>query len=41
MGGDEGADLILDGRGHTLQGHENGFFVGPTLIDRVTPQMTS
>ena len=41
MGVDEGAALILDGRGHTLQGHENGFFVGPSLFDHVTPEMRS
>ncbi|MEG3179058.1 CoA-acylating methylmalonate-semialdehyde dehydrogenase [Sphingomonas sp. LT1P40] len=41
MGVDEGAELVVDGRGFTLQGHENGFFVGPTLFDRVTPQMRS
>jgi malonate-semialdehyde dehydrogenase (acetylating)/methylmalonate-semialdehyde dehydrogenase len=39
MGVDEGAELVVDGRGFTLQGHEEGFFVGPTLFDRVTPQM--
>ena len=39
MGLDEGADLRLDGRGLKLQGHEKGFFVGPTLFDHVTPQM--
>ncbi len=38
---DEGAEIVIDGRGFTLQGHEQGFFVGPTLIDRVTPQMKS
>ncbi|MBB3475065.1 CoA-acylating methylmalonate-semialdehyde dehydrogenase [Sphingomonas sp. BK345] len=38
---EEGAELVVDGRGFTLQGHENGFFVGPTLLDRVTPQMRS
>ena len=38
-GVDEGAELVVDGRGFTLQGHENGFFVGPTLFDRVTPDM--
>jgi malonate-semialdehyde dehydrogenase (acetylating)/methylmalonate-semialdehyde dehydrogenase len=38
-GVDEGAELVVDGRGFTLQGHENGFFVGPTLFDRVTPGM--
>ncbi len=39
MGVDEGAELVVDGRGFTLQGHEQGFFVGPSLFDRVTPQM--
>jgi malonate-semialdehyde dehydrogenase (acetylating)/methylmalonate-semialdehyde dehydrogenase len=39
MGVDEGAELVVDGRGFKLQGHENGFFVGPTLFDRVTPAM--
>ena len=38
---DEGAELVVDGRGFTLQGHEKGFFVGPTLFDHVTPQMSS
>src|SRR3546814_9411592 len=38
---DEGAELVIDGRGFTLQGHEKGFFVGPTLIDHVTPDMES
>ncbi|AXJ95601.1 MULTISPECIES: CoA-acylating methylmalonate-semialdehyde dehydrogenase [unclassified Sphingomonas] len=38
---DEGAELVVDGRGFSLQGHEDGFFVGPTLLDRVTPQMRS
>ncbi len=41
MGVDEGAELVVDGRGFTLQGHEDGFFVGPTLFDRVTPEMRS
>lgn len=40
-GVDEGAELVVDGRGFTLQGHEKGFFVGPSLFDRVTPQMSS
>ena len=39
MGVDEGADLLLDGRGHSLQGHENGFFIGPSLFDNVKPEM--
>jgi malonate-semialdehyde dehydrogenase (acetylating)/methylmalonate-semialdehyde dehydrogenase len=38
---DEGGEMIVDGRGFTLQGHENGFFVGPTLIDHVTTDMDS
>jgi len=38
---DEGAELVVDGRGFTLQGHEEGFFVGPTLFDHVTPDMES
>ncbi|TCD04836.1 CoA-acylating methylmalonate-semialdehyde dehydrogenase [Erythrobacteraceae bacterium CFH 75059] len=37
----EGAEIVIDGRGFTLQGHENGFYVGPTLIDRVTTDMES
>ena len=40
-GVDEGAELVIDGRGFTLQGHEQGFFIGPTLFDRVTPDMAS
>jgi malonate-semialdehyde dehydrogenase (acetylating)/methylmalonate-semialdehyde dehydrogenase len=36
----EGAALVLDGRKPAVPGHESGFFVGPTLFDRVTPQMT-
>jgi malonate-semialdehyde dehydrogenase (acetylating)/methylmalonate-semialdehyde dehydrogenase len=38
---DEGAELVVDGRGLTLQGHEEGFFVGPTLFDHVTTDMKS
>jgi malonate-semialdehyde dehydrogenase (acetylating)/methylmalonate-semialdehyde dehydrogenase len=41
MGVDEGAKLVLDGRGHTLQGHEKGFFIGPSLFDHVKPGMKS
>ena len=35
----EGADLLVDGRGLSLQGMEDGFFLGGTLFDRVTPEM--
>jgi malonate-semialdehyde dehydrogenase (acetylating)/methylmalonate-semialdehyde dehydrogenase len=38
---DEGAELVVDGRGFTLQGHEDGFFIGPSLFDHVTTGMTS
>ena len=37
----EGAELVVDGRGFKLQGHEEGFFIGPTLFDHVTPDMES
>ncbi|SFS03530.1 CoA-acylating methylmalonate-semialdehyde dehydrogenase [Sphingomonas jatrophae] len=40
-GVDEGAELVVDGRGFKLQGYEDGFFVGPTLFDRVTTDMTT
>ncbi|NNE88119.1 MAG: CoA-acylating methylmalonate-semialdehyde dehydrogenase [Silicimonas sp.] len=38
-GVDQGAKLVTDGRGLSLQGYENGYFVGPTLFDNVTPEM--
>ena len=41
MGQDEGAELVVDGRGFALQGYEQGFFIGPTLFDHVTPTMTT
>ncbi|WP_073224057.1 CoA-acylating methylmalonate-semialdehyde dehydrogenase [Streptomyces sp. NBRC 110465] len=36
---EEGADLVVDGREFILPGHENGFFAGASLFDRVTPAM--
>ena len=37
----EGAKIVVDGRSFTPpQGYENGYFVGPTLIDNVTPEMS-
>jgi malonate-semialdehyde dehydrogenase (acetylating) / methylmalonate-semialdehyde dehydrogenase len=36
----EGADLVVDGRGLELQGYERGFFLGGSLFDRVTRDMT-
>jgi malonate-semialdehyde dehydrogenase (acetylating)/methylmalonate-semialdehyde dehydrogenase len=39
-GVEEGAELVLDGRGATVPGYEGGFYLGPTLFDHVTPGMT-
>ncbi|MFM0138460.1 CoA-acylating methylmalonate-semialdehyde dehydrogenase [Caballeronia grimmiae] len=39
MGVDEGAQLVVDGRGLKVAGHEDGFFTGGTLFDHVTPNM--
>jgi malonate-semialdehyde dehydrogenase (acetylating)/methylmalonate-semialdehyde dehydrogenase len=39
LGVEEGADLVVDGRGIAVQDHEDGFFLGGTLFDRVTPEM--
>ena len=38
-GVDQGATLVVDGRDFSLQGYEDGFFVGPHLFDNVTPEM--
>jgi len=40
-GVDEGAELVVDGRGFQLQGHEEGYYIGPSLFDRVTTDMES
>lgn len=37
---EEGATLLVDGRGLSVEGHEAGFFLGATLFDGVTPEMT-
>tara|TARA_Y100001970_G_C14258373_1_gene877397 strand:- start:12617 stop:14104 length:1488 start_codon:yes stop_codon:yes gene_type:complete len=39
-GVNEGAKLVLDGRNCSIQGYENGFFVGPTIFDSVNKDMT-
>jgi malonate-semialdehyde dehydrogenase (acetylating)/methylmalonate-semialdehyde dehydrogenase len=39
LGVEEGAKLVVDGRGLQLQGYENGFFLGGTLFDEVKPDM--
>ncbi|QIS07211.1 CoA-acylating methylmalonate-semialdehyde dehydrogenase [Nocardia brasiliensis] len=39
IGIDEGAELVVDGRGVTVPGAEDGYFVGATLFDKVTPEM--
>jgi malonate-semialdehyde dehydrogenase (acetylating)/methylmalonate-semialdehyde dehydrogenase len=36
----QGATLVVDGRDPKIAGHDQGFFLGPTLFDRVTPEMT-
>ena len=36
----EGAKLVLDGRGVIVEGYENGFYVGPTIFDHVTADMS-
>jgi malonate-semialdehyde dehydrogenase (acetylating)/methylmalonate-semialdehyde dehydrogenase len=38
-GEEQGADLAVDGRTLTVPGHEDGFWVGPTVIDRVSTEM--
>ena len=38
---DEGQEPIVDGRGFTLQGYENGFFLGGTLLDHARPEHKS
>ncbi len=37
---EEGAALILDGRGVRVEGHGSGYFIGPTIFDNVHPDMT-
>jgi malonate-semialdehyde dehydrogenase (acetylating)/methylmalonate-semialdehyde dehydrogenase len=39
VGVKEGATLLVDGRGYRLQGYEDGYFLGGSLFDRVTPAM--
>ena len=39
IGENEGAELLVDGRNIKLQGYENGYFLGGTLFDKVTPSM--
>ena len=39
QGVDAGATLLADGRGFSVEGHEEGFYLGPTLFDHVTTDM--
>ncbi len=39
-GVEEGAELVVDGRGHEVSEHAGGFFTGGTLFDHVKPEMT-
>jgi malonate-semialdehyde dehydrogenase (acetylating)/methylmalonate-semialdehyde dehydrogenase len=36
----EGATLVVDGRGHEIDGADTGFWLGPTLFDHVSPEMS-
>jgi malonate-semialdehyde dehydrogenase (acetylating)/methylmalonate-semialdehyde dehydrogenase len=38
-GAEQGAELTVDGREYTVSGYEKGFWVGPTVIDKVRPEM--
>jgi malonate-semialdehyde dehydrogenase (acetylating)/methylmalonate-semialdehyde dehydrogenase len=40
QGEDDGAKVVVDGRDVVVEGHEDGFFVGPTLLDQVTTDMS-
>ncbi|MDX3697268.1 CoA-acylating methylmalonate-semialdehyde dehydrogenase [Streptomyces europaeiscabiei] len=37
----QGATVVVDGRGLKIDGHENGFFTGPSLLDHVTTDMNA
>ena len=39
LGVEEGAELVVDGRGLRVKGHEDGFFLGASLFDKVRPEM--
>jgi len=41
LGVKEGAELVVDGRKYAVPGHPNGFFMGGSLFDHVTPKMKS
>lgn len=40
IGVKEGAELVLDGRGVSVKGYEDGFYIGPTIFDHVTEEMS-
>lgn len=37
---EEGGKMVLDGRGASVSGYENGFYLGPTILDQIKPGMT-
>jgi malonate-semialdehyde dehydrogenase (acetylating)/methylmalonate-semialdehyde dehydrogenase len=37
---EEGATLVLDGRGKKVEGYPDGYYLGPTIFDNVTPEMS-
>ncbi|HZG05609.1 MAG TPA: CoA-acylating methylmalonate-semialdehyde dehydrogenase [Streptomyces sp.] len=36
---EQGAEVVVDGTGYTVEGYEKGFFTGVSLLDKVTPEM--
>ncbi|MDO8119773.1 CoA-acylating methylmalonate-semialdehyde dehydrogenase [Isoptericola sp. b490] len=36
----EGAEILVDGRNLVVEGYEGGYFLGPTVVDKVSPEMT-
>ncbi len=36
----EGAEVVLDGRGHEVEGYPRGHWVGPTILENVSPEMS-
>ncbi|ANN18665.1 methylmalonate-semialdehyde dehydrogenase (acylating) [Amycolatopsis orientalis] len=41
LGAEQGATVVVDGRELRVDGHPEGFFVGPSLLDNVTPEMSA
>ncbi len=37
---EEGAEILVDGRNYSVEGYEGGYWLGPTIVDKVRPEMT-